>query len=634
LKVYATGLFRWLARWSLMMALAGGGGWQAHAVNFSVGQLEGQLDSSLSLGFQWATAVADKDLIGGTNGGRGLAAISDDGRKNFKRGETFSKLFKGVHSLELRQADSGVFLRAQYGYDFELMDENRQFKAISTHNRQMASQTAAGELLEAFVYHRYNLVDQPGMVRLGKQVVNWGESVFLQGGVNAINPLRETDLLLPGALLKDALLPVNMLYLSQQLSDSLSLQAFYQLQWEQNGSANCGSFFSQSDILAEGCDDNLALLRSRDALYHSLLTANGGNVAQANSLIDQLAEAGAHWSDLDEGVLLSRHADRDARNTGQWGVALRYLLEPLDTEWTAYAMNYHSRAAFLSALAPTASAQASASALATQLAASLGAASAASLAALPLAGSSGYFVEYPEDIRLYALTFSTRLASGADWRGELSYRPNAPVQLNSLDVLYAGLKGLSIDGSSAFTGVSPLTVASDGLLHGYRRHEITQLQTSLSQPFDQVMGAALLTLVGEVGWTHVGGLESAATVRYGRDPVFGSANSLCRTEKSCATDGFTTRNAWGYRARATWEYPDLWPAVVLKPSLSWSQDVRGYSPAPGGNFEAGRKAISLALDGEYRRTFTARLAYTNFFGGRYSTRHDRDYLECVLGMRF
>ncbi|MFP3541486.1 DUF1302 domain-containing protein, partial [Pseudomonas sp. SIMBA_044] len=46
-------------------------------------------------------------------------------------------------------------------------------------------------------------------------------------------------------------------------------------------------------------------------------------------------------------------------------------------------------------------------------------------------------------------------------------------------------------------------------------------QTTLTHFFDQVMGASRLTLVGEVGVTHVGGLESTSEVRYGRDPVYG-----------------------------------------------------------------------------------------------------------------
>lgn len=604
----------------------------AWAVNFNLGELEGQFDSQLSLGFQWSTSKADQHLIGSANGGLGQASFSDDGRMNFKRGETFSKILKGVHGLELRHADGGIFLRGQYWYDFELQDEERPFKAIAEHNRQSSARAAGSELLDAYFYQRYQLGEQPGLLRLGKQVVNWGEGVFLQGGINAINPVDAAALVRPGSQLKDALLPVNMLYVSQQLTDSLSLQAFYQLDWQQNSSANCGSFFSQTDISAAGCDDNLALLSTQDSLYQSLLAANGGNASLADSLLKQLSAAGASWGSPDEGVLLHRYGDQHARNSGQWGLAVRYWFAPLDSEFSLYAMNYHSRAGIFSTLAPTASALASVNALGAELASTQGAAAAANLAALPLAGATGYFFEYPQDIRLYGLAFSTRLASGADWRGELSYRPNAPVQLNSLDLLYAGWRGLSIGASSPYGGASPLTASPGASLQGYRRKEISQLQTSLSQPFEQVMGAELLTLVGELGWTRVAGLESSA--RYGRDPVFGSPGSLCSSRKSCSAAGFTTRNSWGYRVRAVWEYPDLLAAVVIKPSLAWSHDVQGYSPAPGGNFEEGRKAVSLGLTAEYQRTFSTSLAYSNFFGGRYSTLGDRDYLELSFALKF
>ncbi len=53
-----------------------------------------------------------------------------------------------------------------------------------------------------------------------------------------------------------------------------------------------------------------------------------------------------------------------------------------------------------------------------------------------MAGNSRYFIEYPEDIRLYGLSFSTTLPSGTAWSGEISYRPNAPVQINTTDILY------------------------------------------------------------------------------------------------------------------------------------------------------------------------------------------------------
>ena len=273
---------------------------------------------------------------------------------------------------------------------------------------------------------------------------------------------------------------------------------------------------------------------------------------------------------------------------------------------------------------------------------------ASSLRPLIVAGNSSYFVEYPEDIRLYGLSFSTTLPTGTAWSGEISYRPNAPVQLNTTDILYAGVTPLI-----GLNGASPLKGAAGQDLNGYRRKEITQIQTTFTHFFDQVMGASRLTLVGEVGMTHVGGLESSSKARYGRDPVFGPGEGpLCATlnagtiagagagtdrsnlTANCNNDGFTTANSWGYRGRAIWEYPDVFAGVNLKPNVAWSHDVSGYSPGPGGNFEEGRKAVSLGLDAEYQNTYTASLAYTNFFGGKYSTVDDRDFIALSVGANF
>jgi hypothetical protein len=93
-------------------------------------------------------------------------------------------------------------------------------------------------------------------------------------------------------------------------------------------------------------------------------------------------------------------------------------------------------------------------------------------------------------------------------------------------------------------------------------------------------------------------------------------------------------DSWGYRARAIWDYNDVFAGVNLKPNVAWSHDVDGYSPGPGGNFEEGRKAVSLGLDAEYQNTYTASLSYTNFFDGKYTTVDDRDFVALSFGVNF
>ncbi|QTD32478.1 DUF1302 domain-containing protein [Pseudomonas fluorescens] len=612
---------------SLASSLAG----PAFGVSFNVGEIEGQFDSSLSIGASWSTQSPNKNLIGVNNGGHGLSQTSDDGHLNFKSGETFSKIFKGIHDLELKYGDTGVFVRGKYWYDFELKDESRPFKDISDSNRKEGAKSAGGQILDAFVYHNYSIADQPGSVRLGKQVVSWGESTFIGGGINSINPIDVSAFRRPGAEIKEGLIPVNMFYVSQSLTENLSAEAFYQLEWDQTVVDNCGTFFSQPDIIADGCTDNLRVLNKRSqipAIALGPLAANGVDVNE-------------------EGVLVRRGPDRDARDSGQWGASLKYMFEPLDTEFGAYFMNYHSRAPIFSATGAPQSVYNGVAALPAAFRA---------LGPLLVAGNSNYFVEYPEDIRLYGLSFSTTLPTGTAWSGEISYRPNAPVQLNSTDILFAGVRPLG----GTFANASLLDGVPGQDLHGYERKEITQLQTTFTHFFDQVMGASRLTLVGEVGATYVGGLESRSDKRYGRDPVFGpgelpatGGTNTCvnilnngtingagpgspqnNRSRNCNNDGFTTSVSWGYRGRAIWEYNDVFAGVNLKPNVAWSHDVSGYSPGPGGNFEEGRKAVSLGVDAEYQNTYTASLAYTNFFDGKYTTVDDRDFVALSLGVNF
>lgn len=626
-----------LAKLPLAVSLASTLASPAFAVNFNIGEIEGQFDSSLSVGASWSTQSADKDLIGSNNGGRGLSQTSDDGRLNFKRGETFSKIFKGIHDLELKYGDTGVFVRGKYWYDFELKDEGREFKAVSDSNRKEGAKSSGAQLLDAFVYHNYSIADQPGSVRLGKQVVSWGESTFLQNSINSINPVDVAAFRRPGAEIKEALIPVNMFYVSQGLTENLSAEFFYQLEWDQTIVENCGTFFSQADIVADGCDDNLRVLRPASSLSPTALGALSSFGVNAN----------------EEGVLVRRGADRDPSDSGQWGTAFRYYFAPLDTEFGAYFMNYHSRNPVFSGTSAT---QAQLNAINAGLPniPALGADNPANLRPLAVAGSSSYFIEYPENIQLYGLSFSTTLPTGTAWSGEISYRPNAPVQLNSTDILFAGVGSLG----GLFGNASVLDGAAGEDLHGYRRKEITQFQTTFTHFFDQVMGASRFTVVGEIGVVHVGGLESTSEARYGRDPVFGPGPlpptqvapgtfvNTCETlngstlgsasrknvSKYCENDGFVTSTSWGYRARAIWEYPDVFAGVNLKPNVAWSHDVSGYGP--NGLFTEGAKAVSLGLDAEYQNTYTASLAYTDFFGGKYNTLVDRDFLALSFGMNF
>ena len=581
-----------LAKLPLAVSLASTLAAPAFGVTFNIGEIEGQLDSSLSVGASWSVRGADPDLVGVRNGGEASSQTGDDGRLNFKKGETFSKIFKGIHDLELKYGDTGVFVRGKYWYDFELKDEHRLLYDIDDSNRKEAAQSSGAQILDAFVYHNYTVADQPGSVRLGKQVVSWGESTFIFNSINAINPVDAAAFRRPGAEIKEGLIPVNMFYVSQSLTDNLSMEAFYQLEWEQTVVDNCGTFFSV-DVVQDGCVDRYAV---------------------QGSDLDPTGAAGYRY--------LGRLGDKDARDSGQWGLALRWFSPELnDTEFGFYTMNYHSRTPILSYVAGDPGLYDVEDPVTGEL-------------------SGKYFLDYPEDIRLHGVSFSTNVGSTAV-SGELSYRPNMPMQLNTTDLTVASVvqAGPLIWNNSPIYTSGHADRGAGELIKGYVRKPMTQAQVTVTQFVDQVMGAERLTLVGEVGYTHVSDLGKNE-LRFGRAPEFGNgeipANSLCETllnsanPQNCDNKGFFTNTSWGYRARAILDYNDVFAGVNLKPNVSWSHDVDGYSPT----FTEGNKAISVGVDAEYQNTYTASLSYTDFFGGEYNTSTDRDFVALSFGVNF
>lgn len=619
-----------LAKLPLAVSLASTLAAPAFGASFNIGEIEGQFDSALSVGASWSTRGADPDLIGTVNGGKAASSTSDDNRLNFKKGETFSKIFKGIHDLELKYGDTGVFVRGKYWYDFELKDEERLFKDIDDHNRKEAAQSSGAQILDAFIYHNYDIAGMPGSVRLGKQVVSWGESTFIQNSINSINPVDAAAFRRPGAEIKEGLIPVNMFYVSQSLTDNLSMEAFYQLEWDQTIVDNCGTFFSTTDVVADGCDNNLTVPGS---------TTPAG-VAGIRALQPIAAGAGFGFDVENEGVVVPRGGDRDARDSGQYGLSFRWLGD--NTEYGAYFMNYHSRNPFFNTKTADAAtfAQFAPAAIVdptsvlgglcgafggfpacTGVPGFLGAGGiASSLASVTALGNGQYFISYPEDIQLYGLSFSTVLPTGTSWGGEVSYRPNAPIQINSTALNTALVNPLT--GGLAAPTIETTPGAEN---QGYRRKELTQVQTTFTHFFDRVLGASRLTVVGEVGVAHVGGLERREDLQYGRDSIYGAYSAT-------NDDGFVTTTSWGYRARAILDYPSAFAGINLKPSLSWSHDVDGYGP--NGLFNEGAKAVSLGLDADYQNTYNASLAYTDFFGGDYNTAIDRDFVALSFGMNF
>lgn len=559
------------------------------ALPFSIGPLEGEFETKLAIKNNWSLAKPNHHFIGYNNAGRGFATSSDNSRLNFKKTDSFSRLVKGKHSLHLKYFNSGLVISGQYWYDFVTKDQTAAFSKISDKARYISDRSSGAEWQQAFVYHHYQLATKQGTIKLGQQLLNWGEERYIDGGINVINPLDKREGWRPDMDTRVERTPVSLLYLSQQISDNLSGEFFYQLDWRPAINGNCGTFWADNDYTTHGCNKYLHTLQGTKQLSKTELAS------LASSAINQ------------EGVLVAREKDHRASRTGQFGLAAHYYFTPIETDIGIYFINYHSRSGFVNGRTANQTAINKAHSL-------------SSLAPIWLAGRSSYYIDYPEHIRLYGISFNKDLAADLIWRGEFSYRPNMPIQINTVQLFN---RTIAIN--------NPLI--NQQKVKGYDRKPISQFQTSLTKTANEVMGANQFTLTSSLGMIYVAGLNSDTL--YGRDAVFGNSSACYIASRYCEKGGFTTRFAWGYRIAGEWQYRNIWvPRLTLKPTISWLQDMQGYSPSNEAVFIKDRKALSVGMTAEYLRTYYIGLNYTNFFGGRYNRWTDRDFMSVEAGLKF
>ena len=656
----------------------------AQAFEFENGGLTGSLDTTISYGISVREQNVDPGLIGKAHFNPALCTLNiplgaippgfgrcsssavpgsvaqvaapgrfsvnrDDGDLKYGKGDAFSNAFKITSELSLKWGDNwGAFTRATYFYDFE----NAKRSDLTKIARGKVGKDF--KLLDAFLYHDFHLGDHKGSWRVGRQVVSWGESTFIQNGINVINPIDVSKLRVAGAELKEAFQPIPMLWGSFSFTDNLSVDALYLLQFHEIEVDPSGTYFSSNDFASPG--GTYVMLGFGTAPQ----PVNNPELYAATCHFP-FTPAGLGHSDAGLGPLTAfacansvpRLPDRVAKNSGQYGFAVHYFAENWgNTDFGFYFLNYHSRLPLLSGKAV----------------------GLAALSGVPAGLTAGYFVEYPEDIQMYGMSWNTSLPGGVAWQGEVSYRPNMPLQLDDVELLFANLSPLNT--------VVPSLVANPSLrfcsqllpgcgsvpfgteVRGWRKQEVLQLQMTFTKAFPDVFGAEQLALVGEIGATDVPNLEAPSVLRYegeGTDtgggvdvnnftyvnvpgvglvplpallahlgPAGGLRNPLT------LEGGFPTRFSWGYRVAARADYNSVFgTSITLSPRFAFNHDVRGTTPGPGGNFLEGRKSGTIGIEASYLQKLVFDLSYTAFFGGgHFNQIADRDFASFTVKYSF
>ena len=111
----------------------------------------------------------------------------DDGRLNFEKGDMISGTTKFLTEIEARMGNVRGFMRVNGFYDAVLANDDNFLRSSGI--LESAEDEAIHEIqvLDAFIDYETDIGDIPVLIRVGNQVINWGESTFFLGGNSVFN---------------------------------------------------------------------------------------------------------------------------------------------------------------------------------------------------------------------------------------------------------------------------------------------------------------------------------------------------------------------------------------------------------------------------------------------------------------
>lgn len=395
------------------------------------------VDVDVTLKYSTAIRVEEQDeaLLADVNG--------DDGNRNFDKGDFINNRFSAIIDIDINHDNIGCFLRPRAFYDFAYDGHNAHDSPETNNNgplyggplssndsftdKTKETHRDQGEILDAYAYGTFDLGGRDLVLRVGKQVVSWGESLFLANSISsAQSHVDATQSNTPGMELKELFLPSGQVYSQLDLREAFTLAGFYQWQWKKNTIDEAGAFFSTSDFLDEAGHRILPII-----------------------LAPGMAPS------------IDRGADESADDSGQWGISLRYIAERLnDTEFGFYYINYHEKN-------PMVIWQPTGGSSSMDWTTSLDPVTGARANAID---ASSYHLKYAENVKLYGFSFGTVIGT-TNVSGEMTYRKNLPVAVkNPLSLLgfsYKEAEVLQVQISAIHNlGPGPMSLWDGAMLTG------------------------------------------------------------------------------------------------------------------------------------------------------------------------
>lgn len=242
---------------------------------------------------------------------------TDDGSRNFKKGLVSNRL-DVLSELDVQYQRVGLRLSGAGWYDsvYHRKNDNDSAgtaNAMSVAHDQFTSATRKlhggdAEILDAFIFGKFDLADMPTTVRVGKHTLLYGESFMLgaNGMAAAQAPIDVVKAAtVPNSQFKEFMMPVNQLSAQMQLNPDVSIGAYYMLDWKNDRLPGSGSYFSFMDALGTGGERLI------------VGSSSAGNVG------------------------FDRESDMQPAKRGQWGAQMRFHVGDVDYSIVAAQWNDH-----------------------------------------------------------------------------------------------------------------------------------------------------------------------------------------------------------------------------------------------------------------------------------------------------
>lgn len=527
----------------------------ASAAEWNFGDVDLNIKSTVSAGAGMRLTNPRASNIAVANGGTDTTIAAenfDDGNLNFKRGDIFTTSVRMLHEINASWENYGAFVSVGYFYDFINNDADSTRRTdLSSATRRQAGRSI--DLYDAYIYGDFNVGNSPLTVRLGNQVINWGEALFRPGGVSQTNAIDVGKLVTPGTNIREGYLPSPMIYANLGLFSGLSVEAYYQFLWRKSELVPVGTFHSGEDLLGDG---------AQGMFFFGDPGSTGLTPAQMFGF----------------GMGIPKLASDEPKNSGQYGVALRYYIDDLATEFSGYYLRYHAKTPYLGGSANW------------------------FFAGYP----DGYYAYYPEDIDLYGTSVSFPLgpvAIGA----EAVYQPDFPVLLD--DAVTAAVIQASLSG---------LPARNNGFARADRFNFIANASLTIGPSL-----AYIGQLPSWIGADSIDVFSEASAVHFTGNKPVGVTKDM---------------SSWGVTLVTSATYSNvLMSGLTLKPNVNFTYGVNGtaidYNSA--GTSVENARAISLGVSADFRSTYSGSISYTNNMGGGLTTRNsDRDYVTVTASYSF